>query len=63
MAYDRKVQGAAKGSRQQGLAQAKMLGAALARQKGQEETETTRHADLLDPSQRQLHSLGRPQPR
>ena len=43
MAYDRKVQGAAEGSRQQGLAQAKMLGAALARQKGQEETETTRH--------------------
>ena len=41
--YDRKVQGAAEGSRQQGLAQAKMLGAALARQKGQEETETTRH--------------------
>ena len=43
MAYDRKVQGAAEGSRQQGLAQAKMLGAALARQKGQEETETTKH--------------------
>ena len=43
MAYDRKVQGAAEGCRQQGLAQAKMLGAALARQKGQEETETTRH--------------------
>ena len=63
MAYDRKVQGAAEGCRQQGLAQAKMLGAALARQKGQEETETTRHADLLDPGQRQLHSLGRPQPR
>ena len=60
-AYERKVQGAAEGCRQQGLAfvpfalealggfhkvasrQIKMLGAALARQKGQEESETTRH--------------------
>ena len=60
-AYERKVQGAAEGCRQQGLAfvpfalealggfhkvatrQIKMVGAALARQKGQEETETTRH--------------------
>ena len=60
-AHDRKVQGAAEGCRQQGLAfvpfalealggfhpvaikQTKMLGAAIARQKGQDETETTRH--------------------
>ena len=60
-AYDRKMQGAAEGCRQQCLVfvpfalealggfhpveirQTKMLGATIARQKGQEETETTRH--------------------